>query len=104
MAYLTREERQKLLDDIKDLPFNRIKGKLRRLDKKGVMAVWRNAQTTGKLMTRFDLHGLGTVVTLIEQEIETPNRTDAPGSVALRQKSDLELREVIVSPMPENRL
>lgn len=104
MAYLTREEREKLLDELKNMSFNRAKGKLRRMDKKGVMAYYRNSQTIGRWMTRFDLHGLGTVVTLVEQEIETPDRTDAPGSASVRQKSEPQLVEVIVAPMPENRL
>ncbi|MDZ4767746.1 MAG: hypothetical protein SGJ24_01340 [Chloroflexota bacterium] len=103
MAFLNQAEREKLLNDLRTMKFNRAKGKLRRLDPKGKLAYFRNAQESGKLSTRFELHGMGTVVTLIESNKDTVTATDAAGANATRWKSELTLLEVVVEPMPENR-
>jgi hypothetical protein len=103
MAYLNRAERQKLLDELKTMKFNRAKGRLRRLDPKGRIALYRNAQVSGELHTRFELHGLGTVVTLVEGSSRTLKTTQAAGANATREKSEYVLQAVIVEPMPENR-
>jgi hypothetical protein len=97
MAYLDATERAELLRDLQTMSFNRAKGKLRMMDRKGKLAVYRNAQMSGKFYTRFDLEGLGTRVTLIEREIETPQ------AQAERNTSKFELVEIIVEPTPENR-
>jgi hypothetical protein len=98
MAFLNRQERQELLNDLAQMSFNKARGKLRRLDPRGRMAFYRNAQTSGRFHTRFELEGLGTRVTLIEQEIQTP------GKSPLYNKSQFELVEVIVEPTPDNRM
>ncbi len=103
MAYLNQEEREKLLQELTKMSVSRARGKLRRMDPKVKLAYLRNMQQSGEYATRFDLFGLGTVVTLIERGSEEQTSTDKPGSAAVRMKSEFELSQVIVEPMPENR-
>jgi hypothetical protein len=103
MAYLNRAEREKLLNDLKTMKFTPAKVKLRRMDPKGRMAYFRNAQESGKLYTRFELHGLGTVVTLIEHDTDTVTTTEAAGAASTRLKPEYKMLEVVVQPMPENK-
>ena len=102
MAYLNRDERDKLMRDLTTMRFNQAKGKLRRIDPQGKLAYLRNAQETGEYWTRFELYGLGTVVTLVERESEAQVADDQPGSAPVRLKPDYELAEVMVEPMPDN--
>ena len=95
MAYLNEKERDDLLNKLKDMNFKKAKGKLERMDPEGRLAFYRNVQTVGKWMTRFDLTGLGTRVTLIEEN-HNPNQ-------AGRNDNDFELVEIIVEPLPGNR-
>jgi hypothetical protein len=92
MAFLNKDERDKLLNEIKDLSFNRIKGRLRSKDKRCRLAFYRNVQETDRWMTRYILDGLGTQVTLVE------SLDDSSG------KAKYNLVEIIVQPTPENRL
>ncbi len=96
MAYLDEQQRQKLLNELKDMNFNQARRRLRRLDPRGRLAFFRNAQEVGRFMTRFDLESLGTRVTLVE------GHRDAAKDGKL--KSEFELVEVIVEPTPDNRL
>lgn len=92
MAYLNQQERDELLDELKKKNFMQIKRKLRRMDPKGRLAFYRNVQETDRWMTRYVLEGLGTQVTLVE-------------SVDISQgKNDFTLQEIIVEPLPTNRL
>ncbi len=103
MAYLNRQEREALLNQLTSMSFNQAKGKLRRMDAKGKLAVLRNAQATGEYHTRFDLYGLGVVVTLIEREISDDQVSGSePGAAPIRLKPVFQLDEVIIDPMPEN--
>jgi hypothetical protein len=103
MAYLNREEREKLLNDLTKMSAPRARGKLRRMDSKVKLAYLRNAQEGGEYWTRYELYGLGTVVTLVEKADETQTSTDEPGSAAIRLSKDYRLAEVMVEPMPENK-
>lgn len=103
MAYLNQQEREKLLNELTKMKVPRARGKLRRMDSKGKLAFIRNAQATGEFLTRYDLHGLGVVVTLIERKDETETATDKPGSASVRYKPDFYLSEVTVEPMPDNQ-
>ncbi len=103
MAYLNQQEREALAHDLTTLNFKQAKGKLRRMDPDVKVAFLRNAQAVGEYLSRFDLFGLGTVVTLIERETETTTFTDKPGSSPIRMKAQFALDEVIVAPMPENK-
>lgn len=98
MAYLNSQERAQLLEKLKTMKFNRAKGKLRRMDPKGRMAYYRNAQQTGELVTCFNLEGMGTRVFLIERLKEKP----AHGGPA-QIRSEYQFVEVIVEPTAENR-
>jgi hypothetical protein len=99
MAYLNRQEREALLNELKDMKINKARGKLRRMDKKGSVAYYRNAQMSGKLYTRYRLEGMGTQVTLVE--VLQPPPPNA--SYKNPYKAKYEFVEVIVEPTPENR-
>ncbi len=103
MAYLNLQEREALARELTAMKFSQAKGKLRRMDAEGKLALLRNAQATGEYLTRFDLYGLGVVVTLIEREpSENVTTTSAPGSASVRLKPNFVLDEVDVAPLPEN--
>jgi hypothetical protein len=101
MAYLNQQEREKLLNELKDMSFNKAKGKLRRLDPKGRLAYARNVQNSAnRLYTRYDLPTLGVKITLVEAADFAPIESEMnPG--ALRRKTNLV--EVIVEPTPDNK-
>lgn len=96
MAYLNKEERDALLDEIKNMKYNKIKGKLMRMDKKSRLAYFRNVQEVGRWMTRIVLEGLGTQVTLVETLDVDPLKG--------AKNRDYTLVEIIVEPTNENRL
>ena len=98
MAYLTKEQRDALQTELAGMSFRQAQGKLKHIDSKGRLAYYRNAQRTGRWMTRWVLTGLGTQVTLVESNIvsdkKQPNRV----------KNDYALVDVIVEPTADNRL
>lgn len=98
MAYLNEKERDNLLEELTRKTFMQAKRKLRRMDSKGRLAIYRNMQNTGEWMTRYDLVGLGTRVTLIEDRTE--GYVGDPNS---RDEAAYELVKVMVEPMPDNR-
>lgn len=98
MAFLNAQEREELLNELKQLDYIHAKRRLFLIDKKGRMAFFRNAQHSGQLETRFDLEGLGTRVTLIEKHSRTPH----PNGKFFN--SHFELIDVVVEPLPGNRL
>ena len=102
MAYLNQQEREKLLNELAKMSVPKARGKLRRLDSQGKLAFIRNAQTPGEFLTRYDLHGLGTVVTLVERKGESETTTNNVGAADVRFKPDFYLSEVTVEPMPDN--
>lgn len=95
MAYLNEQDRDKLLDDLKEMKFNRAKGKLARMDSKGRLAYYRNVQMSGEWHTKYILEGLGTIVTLVE--VNHTKNTEA------RNKQDYEFVNIIVEPTASNR-
>jgi len=97
MAYLNEQERDALLNELKNMSFRQAQGKLRSLDEKGRMAYFRNAQQTGRWMTRYILPSLGTRVTLVETHNDLPTKKER------RLKSEYEFVEVIIEPTPDNR-
>lgn len=103
MAYLNHEEREKLARDLSSMKFNQAKGRLRRIDAQGRLRYIRNSQAVGEYHTRFELDGLGVVVTLVEHGSEPQSATDKPGSASVRLKPEFVMSEVIVEPTPENR-
>jgi hypothetical protein len=97
MAYLNEQQREELLNQLKDMSFNQANWKLRLMDKQGRLAFYRNAQQTGRWLTRYVLPSFGTRVTLVEKH------SGEPGKQANRLKSKFEFVEVIVEPTPDNR-
>jgi len=94
MAYLNQQQRLELLNELKNMKFNRAKGKVRGMDPKARLAFYRNAQGVGKLLTRYDLPTLGTRVTLVEGVDEVQNGG--------KLKAEYDLLEVQVDPLPGN--
>ncbi len=94
MAYLNQDERGQLLDNLKDMKFNRAKYKLLRMDPKVRLAYYRNVQQSGEWHTRFILDGLGTIVTLVEVNHAENNQA--------RNKQRFEFVNIIVEPTPAN--
>ncbi len=95
MAYLNEQERDKLLDELKDMKFNRAKYRLARMDPKGRLAYYRNVQMSGEWHTKYILEGLGTIVTLVE--VNKAENTQA------KNKQKFEFVNIIVEPTPGNR-
>lgn len=102
MAYLNREEREKLANELTTMSVGKARGRLRRMDPNVRLRFIRNAQASGEYITRLDLPGQGVVVSLIERKTEAQVANDKPGSATVRLKPDFRLTEVIVDPMPEN--
>ncbi len=96
MAYLNANERLALLEDLRKMSFNEAKWKLMRMDAQGRLSLIRNNQEVGRWLTRFDLRGLGTLVTLVEKR---KHLGDTDG----RHPVEYEMVEVIVEPMPDNQ-
>lgn len=95
MAYLNEQERDELLNELKDMKFSRAKGKLARMDPKGRLAYYRNVQMAGEWHTKFVLEGLGTIVTLVEV-----NKAE---NDQIRNWQNFEFVNIIVEPTPSNR-
>ena len=95
MAYLNAEQREKLVNDLKGLPFNKAKGRVRGMDANSRLVYYRNAQGVGRWLTRFDLPSLGTRVTLVESHKDT----DKNGKI----KSEYDLTEVTAEALPDNK-
>jgi len=96
MAFLNKQEREALLNELAGMKFSRARWKLARIDPKGRLAYIRNSQASGQFWARYELTGLGTRVTLIEEHSSTQEKA---GPI----KADFQLVEVIVEPTPENR-
>ncbi len=103
MAYLNREEREKLLHELTTMSVSKARGKLRRMDPKSRLAYIRNMQESGEYSTRLDLPTCGVVVTLIEREAEKQLAHEFSGSMKTRLQPEFRLAAVTVEPTPENR-
>lgn len=95
MAYLNTQERDDLLQQLIKLNYMQAKRKIRNMDPKSRLGVYRNVQGVNRWVTRYELPSLGTKVTLVE--------TYALEGAERVKESDYELTEVIVEPTPENR-
>lgn len=95
-AFLNKAERDNLLNEIKDLKMNQIRGRMQRKPGKVRLAFYRNAQHSERWMTRYVLEDLGTQVTVIERPFEK--------EVKGKQGRDYEIVEIIIEPTAENRL
>jgi len=95
MAYLNEQERDELLNELKDMKFNRAKYKLARMDPKGRLAYYRNVQMSGEWHTKYILEGLGTIVTLVEVNLAENDQ--------IRNWQNYQFVNIIVEPTPSNR-
>lgn len=92
MAYMNKQERDALLDELKNKRFARCQRILTLKDDKVRLAYYRNVQETDRWMTRYVLPTLGVQVTLVE-------KLELNGS-----KKNYMLHEIIVEPTADNRL
>lgn len=95
MAYLNKQARDALRNELKTIGFNKAKAKLHHMDSKSRLAFFRNVQRVGQWSTRFELPSLGTRVTLIESLSTREN--------GRKIKTDYELVDVLVDPTPDNK-
>lgn len=95
MAYLNKEERDKMAEDIKDKTRQQIRGYVNGKDAKARLAYWRNVQESGKWMTRYVLESLGTIVTIYEVLDDKDH--------GWFSKRDFKIEQIIVEPTPSNR-
>ena len=101
MAFLNKQERERLESELKGMKFGRAAGKLRALDPNGRLVYYRNAQETGELLTRYELKGLGARVTLVEIQVKKPTLVI---HMVNSNKTDYDLIDVNVEPTADNRL
>lgn len=94
MAFLNAAQREQLVNELKGMPFNKAKGKVRGMDASSRLVYYRNSQGVGRWLTRFDLPTLGTRVTLVESHKDTAKN----GKI----KSEYDLAEVIAEALPGN--
>lgn len=101
MAFLNKQERSQLENELKGMKFGRATGKLRGMDPNVRLVYYRNAQETGEWLTRYELKGLGTRVTLVEKRIETPTKIL---NFTKLDNANYDLVDVKVDPTSDNRL
>lgn len=95
MTFLNKQERDALLNDIKEKNFNGIRGYVHGKDAKARLAYFRNAQG-GKMLTRYVLEGLGTKVTVYE-------KINAEKKDGFSQRK-YEIEQIVVEPTANNLL
>lgn len=99
MAFLNTQEREQLERELKEInDYFKVKRRLFTEDQKGRLAFYRNAQHSGLLQTRFVLEGLGTRVTITEKHSQELDESEK------FYHSKFELVDIVVEPLPENRL
>lgn len=95
MAFLSKDERDALAQEIKDKNFGQIRGYVHGKDDTARLAYFRNAQESGKWMTRYVLEGLGTMVTVYEELKEEKK--------GWFNKRKYVIEQIVVEPTKANR-
>jgi len=99
MAFINTQQREELERELEDIgDFTQVKRRMFTIDPKGRLVYFRNAQYADRLITRFDLEGLGTRVDIIERH---SREIDKSGEF---WNSHYEFVDVEVSALPDNRL
>ena len=98
MGYLTEQQRAALARELKEMNFRQANWKVKRMDPRGRLVFYRNSQTARRWHTQYELVGMGTRVTLIEEHVTRPQLNSA------LMDSDFDMVDVIVEPTPDNRL
>lgn len=96
MAFLNKDERDALLDEIKDKKFNQIRGYVHRKDSETRLRYFRSVQESGYWLTGYILETLGTKVTVYER-INEENK-------GWFNKRKYEISKIVVEPTEENTL
>ncbi len=92
MAYLNKQERDSLLDELRGKRFARCQRILTLKDDKVRLTYYRNVQEVDRWMTRYVLPTLGVQATLVEK-LELKGAT-----------KNYTLTEIIIEPTADNRL
>ena len=95
MAFLSKDERDALAEEIKNKNFGQIRGYVHGKDSKSRLAYFRNVQESGKWMTRYVMETLGTMVTVYEDLKE-----EKKGWFSQRK---YEIDKIVVEPTKSNR-
>jgi hypothetical protein len=95
MAFLSKEERDALAEEIKDKNFGQIRGYVHGKDSKSRLAYFRNVQESGKWMTRYVLETFGTMVTVYE-DLKEENK-------GWFSKRKYVIDKIVVEPTKTNR-
>ena len=93
MATMSLDERQGLLDELSGMKFGRAKGKLARMDAKGRLVYYRNAQQSGEWHTKYALESLGIAVTLVELNHAANDQSS--------NKQNFEFVNVVIEPLDD---
>ncbi|MGQ9909787.1 MAG: hypothetical protein ACUVS2_13235 [Candidatus Flexifilum sp.] len=97
MTYLNAQQREQLREDLLKLPPGRAKARVKSLDSKSRLVLYRNMQRVGQYTTAYVLPTLGVRVSLIEGE--ALKEASRPGWF----KRKYDLVDVVVTPTPENK-
>lgn len=96
MAFLNKNEREKLRDELKQMRFNQAKGRVRGMDTRPRLVYLRNVQNVNQWATRYELPSKGVRVTLIEE-------FDMLEQKSGKLRADYDLIDVTVEPTPDNK-
>lgn len=94
MAFLNKQERDTLKNDLQNMGFDKAKFRLHHMDPDSRLVFFRNVQKVGQWMTRFNLPGLGIQVTLIEAQTTQNDHQ--------KIKSHYDLLDVVVEATANN--
>lgn len=98
MAYLNAQQREQLRQELLPLKLGKAKGRVKGMDRKSRLVLYRNMQRVGQFTTLYELPSLGIKVALIEgEEIGDAIKDGA----AFKKKYDL--LDVTVEPTPDNK-
>jgi hypothetical protein len=95
MAFLNKDERDALANELANKNFGQIRGAVYRKDDKARLAYFRNVQESGKWMTRYVLEGLGVMVTVYEKY--------EPEKKGWFNRVKYSIEQIVVEPTKANR-
>lgn len=98
MAYLNAQQRDQLRDELKTMKLGRAKGKVKGMDRKSRLVLYRNMQRVGEFTTTYELPTLGVKVSMIEAD--TLGESVSKGTA---NKKTYDLLDVLVNPTPDNK-
>jgi len=98
MAYLNAQQREQLRQELLPLKLGKAKGRVKGMDRKSRLVLYRSVQRVGQLTTLYELPSLGVNVALIEGETIGDAIKDGTAF-----KQQYVLLDVTVEPTPDNK-